>query len=699
MPFPSPSSRLTWLAPAAWTIYLLLPAPGWALLDGFPLTPPETLLVAAMWLAYWAWHPAWRPTLPLALVVFKIAIGAVGFADRGLAASYFANDAFTQPASRHTIDRQLDFRAGFGRDLPRSSVTDDGRPFSVAWSGFLYLPRDQAVTIFAGGRDVSSGVVVDGRQVVTLRPGSSFSRALVPLRAGWRHIAVTVASSGKGREFYAGVVDAAGQARPFGDDRLYRRRVPDSRIAIDRATYLFTWALDLLALGYLGVALAVACARSDLINRDGVTLGLIAVGVVLVFVALPHEIGGDGRVRFDALSVLLEHGRVPAIAYSLAGPLFSAPLFYVGAFAYGPEWWCARYNAVLLVVMLAALNALLGVHVERPLRWTFLLAIVAASMFPQHTRGYDAEMFTATCASIGIAALVTGRMPLGWALLVIGAVNTPAALIALLLVAAWQVWTTKRMRHFVPVALAAALIVLESSVRRGGPLVTGYEANAGFRTVMPYSGLPGFSYPLLLGLLAILLSFGKGLLFYAPGLVVPIGRDDGAASRNVRAYHRTSMVFLAGLVLVYAKWWAWYGGWTWGPRFFLFASVPASLAIAVHIRRGPTLRPMWLAGLSVVLGLSVWVAIDGAVFDQRNVDACVQNDYAQEFLCWYVPEFSALWRPFVAPTTPAPRDLVFAGYALTAGAWLSAPLLARMRALAGAGYVAAVGAGIKSLRF
>ena len=324
--------------------------------------------------------------------------------------------------------------------------------------------------------------------------------------------------------------------------------------------------------------------------------------------------------------------------------------------------------------------------------------IVAASMFPKHVRSYDAEMFTAMCAAVGVAALVSDRVRLGWTLLVMGVVNTPGAFVGLLFVAAWHVWSTKRARYLLPVVAAAAFILLESWVRRGGPFVSGYEGNAGVPTVLPYSGLPGFSYPLLFGLLSILLSFGKGLLFYAPGLIVPIGRAEGVVSNRLRACYQMWMIFLAGLVLVYARWWAWYGGWTWGPRFFLFASVPASLAIAVKLRQATRERMTWLLGLFVVLALSVWVAVDGALFDQSNMAACLQNDYALEFLCWYAPEFSALWRPFVVPIELSAGRLGFAAYALTALAWLSAPLLARMVAVGRAG-VADTSAAIKSIRF
>ena len=42
-------------------------------------------------------------------------------------------------------------------------------------------------------------------------------------------------------------------------------------------------------------------------------------------------------------------------------------------------------------------------------------------------------------------------------------------------------------------------------VVRGGFLETSYSGDQGFRTVMPFSGRSGFSYPLLPGVLSLLL--------------------------------------------------------------------------------------------------------------------------------------------------------------------------------------------------
>jgi hypothetical protein len=407
---------------------------------------------------------------------------------------------------------------------------------------------------------------------------------------------------------------------------------------------------------------------------------LIDVGLVVLLFALPHQITGDARIRFEALARLLDHGQLTAVPYSYAGPLFSAPLYYLGKLAFDPAWWCARYNSLLLLGGFVATYSLLGDATERAVLRTFFLILLAASMFPNHLTNYYAEVFTAVLVLVGIAALSARRTGLGWALLIIGVVNTPAALVGLLFVAMKQVFESRRFQPLIPVVAAGSLILIEAWIRRGNPFISGYEGNSGARTMLPYSGLPGFSYPWFFGVLSILLSFGKGIVFFAPGLLVRMANGDEQAPQRLRWCYQCWLWFLAGLILVYAKWWAWYGGSSWGPRFFLMASLPASLAIAVKLHQAPRLRLPTLLGVLAALTLSVWVGIDGAVFGQSNLGICDQNQWAQEFLCWYVPEFSALWRPFVAPTSVSPSQVLIVAFFGVAYVVLSFPVLRQIAA-------------------
>ena len=120
-------------------------------------------------------------------------------------------------------------------------------------------------------------------------------------------------------------------------------------------------------------------------------------------------------------------------------------------------------------------------------------------------------------------------------------------------------------------------------------------------------------------------------------------------------------LFLAGLVMIYAKWWGWYGGFAWGPRFFVFASIPASMAIAVALRHG---RSPWLRlGALAALVLAAWVGLDGVVFGREALSLGQERcNIALEHLCWYVPEFSVLWHPFVASPPVDARGIVYICY-------------------------------------
>jgi hypothetical protein len=415
---------------------------------------------------------------------------------------------------------------------------------------------------------------------------------------------------------------------------------------------------------------------------------LIAAGAAMLLFVVPHDVSGDGRVRYEALVQLLEQGKLVPTAYSLVGPLFSTPFYYLGKVFLGPVWWCSRYNAILLLIGLSGTFVLLRRAVDRRVLDAFCLIAVAASMFPAHVLDYFGETFTAVCVLLGVAALAVGREGLGWTAMVVGVVNTPASIVGLAFMSARHTVQSRRLRHVLPVVAAVLLIMAESWLRRGGPFVTGYEGNAGARTVMPYSALPGFSYPFFFGVLSILFSFGKGLLFFAPGLLIS-RQAIREGSETFRECLKDLLWFVAGLAAVYAKWWSWYGGSFWGPRFFLIASVPASLAIAGTLQRRRELSTAAIAALLGVLSLSAWVGMNGPVFNQGNLRLCSENHYALEFLCWYTPEFSVLWRPFVTPPTSLTwQQVTLVVYCALVYLWLAAPIVADLGTRIGRSFAA-----------
>lgn len=381
-----------------------------------------------------------------------------------------------------------------------------------------------------------------------------------------------------------------------------------------------------------------------------VDLGLLACVLGVVYVMSPFVIEGDGIARYRALSRALGDGVLDRTPYSLVGPLLSAPLWWIGSALGTPEWWVGRFNFVLFVACLATLYRVLTPAIDRALIVRFLLLLSVASMFPHHLGRYYGDVATALLIAVGLAVVCVQRSYWGWLLVVLGAANTPATLVGVGFVSLAWTWRTRDLRHLAPVAAAVALILGEAWLRRGGPFVTGYEGNRGAESVLPFSGQPGFSYPFALGVISILFSFGKGLLWFAPGLLLWARRPSGSADDRtdpLGTLLRVYLVFLAGLVLVYANWWAWYGGVFWGPRFFLFASIPASVAIASRLAGG-TRSPSGMAMAAAIITVwSCWVGASGLVVPTFGLDACTADHYALEFLCWYVPEFSVLFGPLV----------------------------------------------------
>ena len=398
-------------------------------------------------------------------------------------------------------------------------------------------------------------------------------------------------------------------------------------------------------------------------------LGCLAAG--------PHSLGGDGVRRFEALATLLERGELSPVKYSLVGPLLSTPLWLIGrAFSAAPKV-TAYFNLLLFVAGLFALHALLRRILSPAVSRKLLLLLVFASMFPNHQIHYYAEPLTALLFGIGAAAVVLGRGALGWPLVVLGVTNVPATLGGAALLAADEGVRKKRLRYALVVVAGLALVLLESWIRRGHPLATGYVDDHGLRTALPYSGLPGFSYPIFFGALSLLFSFGKGVLWFAPALVLPLPKGQPEAIRRLRL---SLLLSLAGLLLVYSHWWSWYGGWAWGPRFLLFASLPATLVLTLRLEaRGRSA----LADLLTLLALafSFWVGLSGLIFEQDGLNRCVANGYALEAFCWYVPEMSPLFHPFVEATVSS-YDWVCAAVWCAAFLYLAGPLVASCTAAA-----------------
>lgn len=397
---------------------------------------------------------------------------------------------------------------------------------------------------------------------------------------------------------------------------------------------------------------------------------------------------GDGGIRFQVLSALLVWHKVYPNHYSLVGPLGAVPLWLLGKLWLSPRWWCERYNFILFVGSLLLAYRMLASCLPRRVLLQFLALLAFGSMFPYHLRFFFGEVFTALAFFVGtlLVTLWDGALQqnLGWLAMAVGAANTPGVMAGFLLLVLVCTVEQKRLQPMVGFLLALTLVGLEALITRSGPVfLVGDHGNP---DVMPYSGVAGFGNPLFFGVLSLLLSFGKGVLFFAPGLLLYDGRLLQQHSPRLLFCYKLWMAFLLGLLLTYAKWWDWSGDYFWGPRYFLFAGIPASLSLALALNQ-PSMTLSRRVVLVVAALLSLWVGLDAAVFGDVVENVWIQNHFALQALHWYTPEYSALWCPF---RLPADRLwIAFDRYLFCFFYWLGLvlyfmpPLLAQLAAAVG----------------
>ncbi|HEX3643545.1 MAG TPA: hypothetical protein VHV10_19840, partial [Ktedonobacteraceae bacterium] len=386
--------------------------------------------------------------------------------------------------------------------------------------------------------------------------------------------------------------------------------------------------------------------------------GLIIVGLLYVALLLPRQLGVDGEERYkDLLHLFSTHNLFqPHSKYSLIGPLFSTPLWLISKQLGHPQWWTCLYNFTLFSLCLPLSYFLLRNYIDRALLRKFFLVLIYSSMFVAHLTFYYGEVFTSLCVGFGL--LVTFRRFThigGWVAVTLGVINTPATLGGLGFLVLKRMVDGKHLRYLLVFIVATLCIVTESWLRRGNFFNAGYINTHGPKDITPYSGLIGFSYPFILGVLSILFSFGKGLLFFTSGLLLPIRKTlfKWPLHQKINLYQVYTLwiCFVVGLILVYSRWWDWNGSVFWGPRFFLFASIPASFALAVRLIRYQEASLGVNLLTFVVFCLSAWVNVDGAVFQwfvTFTPPCVVQHNFAWNLLCWYTPEYSPLWLPFIS---------------------------------------------------
>ena len=159
------------------------------------------------------------------------------------------------------------------------------------------------------------------------------------------------------------------------------------------------------------------------------------------------------------------------------------------------------------------------------------------------------------------------------------------------------------------------LMLAYNHLRFGSPFATGYGDQ-----------VAAWTTPFLEGLYGLLLSPGRGLLLFCPLVLLAIAASPALRRRDA-ALHDFSWLTLLTLVLLYARWHMWEGGWCWGPRFLVPALPLLALTVAAWVDDPPG-RLAAGAGKAVV-GLSLLVALSSHMVNFHDYHQWVKR-YSQD---------------------------------------------------------------------
>ena len=287
----------------------------------------------------------------------------------------------------------------------------------------------------------------------------------------------------------------------------------------------------------------------------------------------------------DAFVVQNENGRCYS-KYDPGLPVTAIPLYLVGRFLGGHDpadmytvSWPKLFASTLSQIVTAATCAvlyILALHIGKDemtafgTAFLFGMATIAwpyAGLF--FSQSLVAFLLTLAVTLLVITspqnkkALIGAGLALGWACFTrLDAVPLVFLVIAYALYRqkragrGWRGGITAVLLLILPTLTATVLYFAANLLRTGSPFQVGYQ-NEGWTT------------PFLTGLAGLLISPGKGIIFYSPlSLLAAIG-----LIKLWQKGWRAEVLLIGGLaaaqIATYASWWAWEGGESWGPRLIL----------------------------------------------------------------------------------------------------------------------------------
>ena len=309
-------------------------------------------------------------------------------------------------------------------------------------------------------------------------------------------------------------------------------------------------------------------------------------------------------------------------SYGILPSLLAAPL-YASAAIVTPQNPLARYDLAHLLI--ATLNIPFTAAIA-----VFLALLLQKHQLPQHTsifiavatvfgfllpysRSFLSEILATFSLLLCTYAFLraqddapSSRTRLAWLVLsgsalgllvntrVVSVVVLPIFLVALLMwhskPAVWKdiaAWVSGGIPWLI-------LFVWYNMVRFGLPLAAGYGNQH----------TEAFNVPIWEGAYGLLLSLKRGLIWYAPFvLLLPVGAWVMYCQRQRRLLFLYGSLFLTHLIM-YSRVWFWDGGGVWGPRY-LVITIPYLILITAQIRQIHNRWLHWIASSLLILTMGI----------------------------------------------------------------------------------------------
>lgn len=395
------------------------------------------------------------------------------------------------------------------------------------------------------------------------------------------------------------------------------------------------------------------CGFFKSVGQDRALPLLSAILAVIYLAGSIHTPAGDGSVRAHTFATLFVDGGRKAILskYSTIQPLLAkcteTLLGVLTPFNIPKESIPPIMEALVLIIFIGFMLQRYKYSIQSLL----VVALLPLSMIPHYLGQFYSEITTSTLMAIGFLMFSTlpgqAWMVMGAFTAAIGVSNSYILLVPLGVVtffSLFRVWrgqgSEAHLSLFLILTLLLSCFLVSVEMLLKTSLVgAGYfsSSEAGFRTILPFSGKPGFSYPLILGIFSSLFSAGKSVFLFNPFLIFIITQR--------YQYKAQLVLFFVATLIVYSQWWAWYGGLSFGTRFYMFAIIPSITIFAISLCRKSS-KTAWAYFLTVIGG--IWLAICSKYFGlEGSAEICSANNYSLEAFCWYVPEFSPLAYPMI----------------------------------------------------